>query len=121
MPAISSLRHIPIRIYLPASDSGPLQPPDPASSSPTRNPQIGHLRVVQALVQPFVAGTREQQTLGNALNVMIPALFPSRRRMVLARPVLHGAVLPLEAVLDDLMRGAVYADGWLSLGIDMII
>lgn len=118
VPATSTLRHIPLRIYLPASDIGAPSSPDPASLSSIRS---GHLRVVQALVQPFVPGTREQQTLGNALNVMIPALFPSRRRMVLARPVLHGAVLPLEAVLDDLMRGAVYADGWLSLGIDMIM
>ena len=65
--------------------------------------------------------SRELQTLGGALNDMLPALFPSRRRVARARPVLHGAEVPLEAVLEELMRGAVYADGWLSLGIELIV
>lgn len=127
LPVGSALRHIPVRVYLPFSTGKTVgSSPNPSTSpkmpgSPVPKTQSGHLRVVQSLVQPLLSSTREPQTLGTALNAMLPALFPSRRRMILARPVLHGAVVPLEAVMDDLMRGAVYADGWLNFGIDMVI
>ncbi|MCJ1261156.1 autophagy protein 5 [Lobaria immixta] len=102
------LRHIPLKIYLPTS---------PATSSPTG---IGHLRVVQSLVTPTVPGTREPQTLGSALYLLLPALFPSRRTPILAKPVLHGAVVPMGASVEELLRDAAYLDGWLHLGVMMM-
>jgi autophagy-related protein 5 len=123
LPASHSLRYIPLRIYLPSSDLESTLSLD-SSSTPqksTSKAASGHLKVVQSLIPPFIPSTREPQTLGMVLNSLIPAMFPSRRRTVLARPVLHGAVVPLTAVVEELMRGAAYADGWVSLGIDMII
>lgn len=102
------LRHIPLKIYLPSS---------PSASSPTA---AGHLRVVQSLVTPALQGTREPQTLGSALYSLLPTLFPSRRTPILAKPVLHGAVVPMSAVLEELLRGAAYLDGWLHLGVVMM-
>ena len=100
------LRHIPIKVYLPSS---------PTDSEPTS----GHLRVVQSLVTPVISGTREPQTLGTALYALLPNLFPSRRTPILARPVLHGAVVPMGALLEELVKGAAYLDGWIHLGIEM--
>ncbi|SLM36213.1 Autophagy-related protein 5 [Lasallia pustulata] len=99
------LRHLPLRVYLPAEPSAA---------------EAGHLRVVQALVAPGVPGTGEAVTLGSALHGVLPALFPSRRTPILARPVLHGAVVPMGAVLEELVRGAAYLDGWVHLGVVMM-
>ena len=100
------MRHIPIKVYLPSS---------PTESEPTS----GHLRVVQSLVTPDVPGTPEPQTLGNALHALLPALFPSRRTPILAKPILHGAVVPLGAILEELVKEAAYLDGWIHLGLEM--
>ena len=75
--------------------------------------------MVQSLITPLLA-SREQQTLGHALNELLPSLFPSRRTAVLARAVLHGAVLPLTAPIEDVMKGAAYADGWVHLSVAMM-
>ena len=101
------LRHVPIKVYLPSS---------PTSSQP----QSGHLRVVQALVTPTIVNSREMQTIGSALQQLIPTIFPSRRTPILAKPVLHGVVVPLNTILETLMRRACYPDGWLHVGIFMI-
>ena len=101
------LRHIPIRIYLPSSPS--------ESQSPSR-----HLKVVQLPVTPLAPNSKEPQTLGSALHSMLPSLFPSRRTPILARPVLHGAVVPMSALVADLLRSVAYLDGWLHVGIVMI-
>ena len=101
------LRHIPLKTYLPSS------PIDSESTS-------GHLRVVQSLVTPIIAGTRDPQTLGTALCALLPTLFPSRRTPILANPVLHGAVVPMGAILEELVKDAAYLDGWIHLGIEMI-
>lgn len=101
------LRHIPLRIYLPAS---------PSASQPAS----GHLKVVQSLVTSLQANSREPQTVGTALHMLLPSLFPSRRTPVLAKAVLHGAVLPMAAVVEELLREAAYLDGWLHVGIMMI-
>jgi autophagy-related protein 5 len=45
----------------------------------------------------------------------MPGLFPSSRDPVLASIILHGATVPFEAPLVDLMREAAYPDGWLCL------
>ena len=50
-----------------------------------------------------------------ALNEMLPSVFPSRRNPVLATPVLHGAVVPMSAPMDELGRAASYADGFLHI------
>ena len=101
------LRHIPLKLYLPSSLAG-------------REPTSGHLRVVQSLITPALAGTRESQTLGTALHALLPTLFPSRRTPILAKPVLHGAVAPMTAPIEDLLRAAAYLDGWLHMGVVMI-
>lgn len=106
----ASLRHVPVRIYLPSSAPA-------ANGDEEKAP--GSLRVVQSLVTPLLAG-REQRTLGHALNELLPSLFPSRRTAVLARAVLHGAVLPLTSPVEDVMRGAAYADGWVHLSVAMM-
>lgn len=55
-----------------------------------------------------------------ALNQIIPTLFPSRRAELLAQAVLHGATVPLSAVVEDLVRAASYADGWLHIVVVMM-
>ena len=101
------LRHIPLKIYLPSS---------PLASEPTS----GHLRVVQSLITPNIPGSREPQTLGEALHTLLPTLFPSRRTPILAKAVLHGAVVPMRAKVEEVMRVAAYLDGWVHLGVVMI-
>ncbi|KAI4246531.1 MAG: hypothetical protein L6R40_001894 [Gallowayella cf. fulva] len=101
------LRHVPMKIYLPSS---------PSASEPS----TGHLRVVQSLVTPSLQGTKEPQTLGTALHALLPTLFPSRRTPILAKPVLHGAVVPMASHVEDLLREAAYLDGWLHVGLMMM-
>lgn len=100
----SPLRHIPLRIYIPTQ---------------TGDESVASFKVVQSLVTPRTT-TREIQTLGSALNAVLPSLFPSRRDAILAEPILHGAPVPFKAPLADLMREAAYADGWLHLSINML-
>ena len=45
----------------------------------------------------------------------MPQLFPSSRDPVLASVVMHGAPVPFDAPLVELMREAAYPDGWLCL------
>lgn len=101
------LRHIPLKIYLPSS---------PTSSQPN----AGHLRIIQSLITPHLPKSREVQGLGTALNSLIPSIFPSRRTPILAKPVLHGVIVPMQTPLEELMRVAAYLDGWLHVGIVMI-
>ncbi|CAL8576964.1 Autophagy protein 5 [Xanthoria parietina] len=101
------LRHVPLKIYLPSS---------PSASEPS----TGHLRVVQSLISPFLQGTKEPQTLGTAMHALLPTLFPSRRTPILARPVLHGAVVPMSAQVEGLLREVAYLDGWLHVGLVMM-
>lgn len=74
---------------------------------------------MQTLIPPQTQN-RETQTLGSALNTLLPSLFPSRRDAILAEPILHGATVPFGAPLEELMREAAYADGWLHLSLVMI-
>jgi autophagy-related protein 5 len=67
-----------------------------------------------------VTAKREVQTLGSALNNILPSLFPSRRDAILAEPILHGAPAPFGAPLEELMKEAAYADGWIHLSVSMI-
>jgi autophagy-related protein 5 len=54
------------------------------------------------------------------LNQILPTLFPSTRGPLLAQAVLHGAVLPLNASVEDLIRTAAYLDGWLHIAVVMM-
>ena len=113
LPAPSKLKNIPLRIFLPASNQD--------------EPSSAQMKVLQAQVSPMTVSNSstpasarvptgsQSQTLGTALNTLLPSLFPSRRTPVLAKPLLHGAPLPMGAKLDDLVRWACYADGWLSV------
>lgn len=105
----ASLRNIPLRIYLPSSQT----------TKSDADAVQGTLRVVQSLVSPTLAA-REPQTLGTALYHLLPSLFPSRVTAIFARPVLHGAIAPLNAPVEELMRSAAYADGWIHLSIAMV-
>lgn len=62
----------------------------------------------------------QPQTIGTALNQILPTLFPSRRSPLLAQAVLHGAVLPLSAGVEDLVRSTAYLDGWLHIAVVMM-
>jgi autophagy-related protein 5 len=64
--------------------------------------------------------TGQPQTIGTALNQIIPSLFPSRRSPLLAQAVLHGAVLPLSVSVEELLRSTAYLDGWLHISIIMM-
>lgn len=114
LPATGQMRNIPLRIYLPSSSE--------------EDPTSAQMRVLQAHVAPSMTSTGQStaaqarfgnithpQTLGAALHNLLPALFPSRRTPMVARPILHGAEVPLNSTLEELARWACYADGWLSV------
>ena len=118
LPSRGQLRNVPLRIYLPASPEG--------------DESTAQIKVLQAQVAPTqplqASGTAAQarattagqpQTLGTALYNLIPSLFPSRRIPILARPILHGASIPLNANLEELASWGCYADGWLHIVIAM--
>ncbi|KAJ5895053.1 Autophagy protein [Penicillium taxi] len=117
-PLSQPFRNVPIRIFLPL-------PPDEDSSS---------LKVVQSPLPPSVATnlqasqaisprsspSTQVQTVGGILNKLLPNLFPSRRTPVLAKPVLHGAVLPMSAPIEEVVRSSAYGDGWAYLVVRMM-
>lgn len=112
-PTGTSLRHVPIKVYLPTTDISTALLED--SATQTR----GSLKVVQALVPPMLS-SKVPQTLGTALHGMLPTVFPSRRSYIHAYAVLHGAAVPLVAPVHDLMRAATYADGFLHVAVVMV-
>ena len=113
LPSLGQFRNIPLRVFLPSGS----------------NQQEASIKVLQAHIPPIIApatsstspvGGRtssagQPQTLGTALHTLIPSLFPSRRTPVLARPVLHGAIVPMGSHLEELARYVGYADGWLGV------
>lgn len=105
--APTALKHIPLRVYIPSTTTTTTSATEPAAAA-----AAGSYRVVQALV-PAAGPDRKPQLLGQALKGMMPGLFPSSRDPVLAGVVLHGAAVPFEAPLGELMREAAYPDGWL--------
>jgi autophagy-related protein 5 len=109
------LKHVPIKIYLPTAANQAAS----ETIAEDNTQQAGHIRVVQALV-PFFAVSKQPQTLGMALNSILPTIFPSRRNPLLAQPVLHGTVVPMGAVMEDLGRAAAYPDGFLHVAIVML-
>lgn len=69
-------------------------------------------------ILPITAG--DPHTIGTALHLFVPELFPSQRVAVLARPVLHGVVLAMNTPLMELMQEAVYPDGFLHVSLAMM-
>ncbi|PVI01338.1 APG5-domain-containing protein [Periconia macrospinosa] len=110
-----NLRHMPVKLYLPHAASSGLDTVNESGQESTP----GSLRVVQSLITPALS-SRQPQTIGTALNQIIPSLFPSRRSSLLAHAVLHGAVLPLSANVEELIRATAYLDGWLHIAIIMM-
>ncbi|PWY78477.1 hypothetical protein BO94DRAFT_537664 [Aspergillus sclerotioniger CBS 115572] len=120
-PPSQPFRNVPIRLFLPL-------PPDSGSPS---------LKVVQSPIPPFIPPasasaiiaasqsiltTRgpQPQTIGSALHSLLPHLFPSRRTPVLAKPVLHGAAVPMGAPVEEVVRCSGYGDGWVYIVIRMM-
>ncbi|CAN8105784.1 unnamed protein product [Discula destructiva] len=104
------LKHVPIRIYVPSSPPGAIDVDNAAAAKMTP----GDFKVMQSLMPPRLPN-RQPQTLGPALRILLPSLFPSTRDPVRANIVLHGSAVPFSAPLEELMREAAYPDGWLCL------
>lgn len=129
------LRNLPVRLFLPLPPK-----PDSDSNSP-------FLKVVQSPIPPTISVTQPQQqmnqstilsssrvsgsvsagtpqtqtqTIGTALHSILPHLFPSRRTPVLAKPVLHGAAVPMSAPVEEVVRCAAYGDGWVYIVVRMM-
>jgi autophagy-related protein 5 len=105
--APTALKHIPLRIYIPSGPAG-------EEDSSAGGEAAGSFRVVQSLV-PAATPDRKPKLLGQALRDMMPTLFPSSRDPVLANILLHGAPVPFQAPLEEIMRDAAYPDGWVCL------
>lgn len=78
-------------------------------------------------MRPSISPTRrlrtpggDPHTLGTALNSIIPEIFPIKKAVVFARPVMHGVVLPLNVPLLELMKEAMYPDGFLHITLAMM-
>ncbi|KAJ4265386.1 autophagy protein 5 [Fusarium torreyae] len=104
--APTALKHVPIRIYIPTTTALDSSTPAPSEHAT--------FKVIQSLV-PAVSSDRRPKLLGQALKEMLPGLFPSSRDPILAKVVMHGAGVPFDAPLEELMREAAYPDGWLCL------
>ncbi|XEV00537.1 hypothetical protein FSHL1_005824 [Fusarium sambucinum] len=102
--APTALKHVPIRIYVPTS--GPY--------SSATHPEHATFKVIQSLMAA-TSSDRRPKLLGQALKEVLPGLFPSSRDPILAKVVMHGAGVPFNAPLEELMREAAYPDGWLCL------
>lgn len=103
--APTALKHIPIRVYIPTTAS---------DSSSQASSEQATFKVIQSLV-PATGSDRRPKILGQALKEMLPGLFPSSRDPILAKVVMHGAGVPFDAPLEELMREASYPDGWICL------
>lgn len=103
--APTNLKHVPIRVYIPSA---------PESADPVASGDAGSFKILQSLV-PATTPDRKPKPLGHALKDMMPRLFPSSRDPVLANVVMHGASVPFNAPLGELMREAAYPDGWVCL------
>lgn len=106
LDAPNALKNVPLRIYIPST-------PNPSENE---SPAVaGSFRVLQTLVSPTDAVEQRPKLLGEALRHLMPGLFPSSRAPALVHVVSHGAAVPLEAPLEELMKEAAYPDGWVCL------
>ncbi|KAL1961556.1 hypothetical protein VTN77DRAFT_1618 [Rasamsonia byssochlamydoides] len=126
LPSSEPFRHVPVRFFLPLPpDSGrpslkvvqsPLPPTISSSSSSTS--ASGSSSSSSSTMT--TRNTQQPQTIGTALHSLLPNLFPSRRIPVLAKPVLHGVVVPMTAPLEEVVRSSAYGDGWAAIVICMV-
>lgn len=121
------IRHVPVKFYLPTAvssahtDTATRQTEAIAEeTNETIASSAGHFRVVQALIPLQQNGGRTPQTIGTALNNVLPTVFPSRRNPLLAQPVLHGAEVPMSANVLEISRAATYCDGFLHIVVSML-
>ncbi|OLL24891.1 Autophagy protein 5 [Neolecta irregularis DAH-3] len=84
-------RVLPVRIYLP-------------SGAP----------VVQKIIN-----SGKEETIGTMLHVTLPALFPSRKSLFFAKPMIHGIILDLDMPLLEVGSQLAYPDGWMHIVILM--
>lgn len=115
------LRNIPTKIYLPMTASSSTVPDTSQAREHEKSdqePRRGTIRTIQGLVPPII--NNQASTVGIALNKLIPAVFPSKRSTRVAVPVLHGAVIPMDADLEALGRACSYADGFLHIVIVLL-
>lgn len=96
-PSSGPPRCVPIRLYVPSTP-----------------------RVIQQPISPLLPDSKEPQTLGTALNRLLPELFLSKRTPVLARPVVHGVVVGMSTPLLELAQVAIYPDGFLHITLAMM-
>ncbi|KAF2109125.1 autophagy protein 5 [Lophiotrema nucula] len=108
-PQGMDLRNVPLRLYVPHR----------AADTIEEEPVAGSIRVVQTPI-PLSISSRQPQTIGTALNQLLPNLFPSPRTALLAQPVLHGAVLPMNGKIEEVLKTSAYSDGWLHIAIVMM-
>ena len=104
-PSGEGLRNIPMKVYIPQAAS--------IEDQPSKG---GGLRVVQGPMPPLTTA-KTPQTLGTALHILLPKLFPSRTVYIHARAVLHGAVVPPATRLLELLEGAAFCDGFLHIAV----
>lgn len=131
LPDNKPWRNIPLRIFLPSVSPNNGEEADEDADTNTTDvvPTQGSIRVIQTQIGPHLsqavtgtsqlraqsAGQGSPQTLGTALHAILPTLFPSRRTPILAKPLLHGSILPMNAVLAEVASQACYADGWVNV------
>ena len=68
----------------------------------------------------IIPHTGEPITVGAALRTTVPELFLSIRANRIAKPVIHGIVVPLNTPLVELMKEASYPDGFLHVAVAMM-
>ncbi|KAL2808040.1 autophagy protein 5 [Aspergillus granulosus] len=137
-PPSQPFRNLPIRLFLPLppkpdstdSDSSSLSlkvvqspipptiaiPPPQAATNMSQSTLLSSPRLTSGSGSP----QQQQQTIGSALHSLLPNLFPSRRTPVLAKPVLHGAAVPMSAPVEEVVRCSAYGDGWVYIVIRMM-
>ncbi|RAL11389.1 autophagy protein 5 [Aspergillus homomorphus CBS 101889] len=126
-PPNQPFRNVPIRFFLPLppdSDSPSLkvvQSPIPPVIQPSSAVAASTMNVAASQsVMAAARGAPQTQTVGSALHALLPNLFPSRRTPVLAKPVLHGAAVPMGAPVEELVRCSAYGDGWVYVVVRMM-
>ncbi|KAL2863780.1 autophagy protein 5 [Aspergillus lucknowensis] len=135
-------RNLPIRLFLPLppkpssdspSDSSPslkvIQSPIPPTITlPQSQSQMSQSIILPPAPSRNSPGTgspqpplhSQPQTIGSVLHSILPNLFPSRRTPVLAKPVLHGAAVPMSASVEEVVRCSAYGDGWVYIVVRMM-
>ncbi|QNP99952.1 Autophagy protein 5 [Yarrowia lipolytica] len=91
-----AIRSLPIKVYLPMSN-----------------------QCIAAIVKPETDDGK-LTTIGQSLHSHLPTFFPSETKPVVARAVVHGVEVPLNAVLANLYYMAMYPDGFLHISLVMI-